>query len=156
MNKHDVLKLNSVPEGKEPWLSYDDYHRLKRLFEAVPLSTGENDVTDDRYLALHHFLTQIAGLTLPLNEAAIHSNAFTLIRRGYKVEDIIPAEYARLRDLMDGLPEPDPDDEDLYETGGHRMLYDYLTQGMGLPVQRGRGPAWHRANALIKRYEAGL
>jgi hypothetical protein len=155
MNKRDILKLNSVPEGQEPWLSYDDYHRLKRLFEAVPIPTDENAVTDDRYLTLHRFLTQVAGLTLPPNETAIHFNAFTLIRRGYKVEEITPAEYARLRQLMNGLAEPAPDDEDLYETGGHRMLYDYLTQSMGLPVQRGRGPAWHRASALIKRYEAG-
>ena len=54
---------------------------------------------------------------------------------------------------MVGLEQPGIDDTDLYETGGHRDLYNYLTKGMGLSVQPGRGPAWHRAQALIKKYE---
>jgi hypothetical protein len=34
LNKQEVLKLNIVPEGKEPWLNYEDY--LKGAI--VPLS----------------------------------------------------------------------------------------------------------------------
>lgn len=74
--------------------------------------------------------------------------------QGYKVETITQAEYEHLRQLVEGLEQPSPDDLDLYETGGHRDLYNYLTQKMGLSVQRGRGPAWHRAQALLKKYEA--
>lgn len=28
----------------------------------------------------------------------------------------------------------------------------YLTKAMGLSVQRGRGPAWHRAKALMEKF----
>ena len=69
------------------------------------------------------------------------------------VENITQAEYEHLLTLMDGLEKPSIDDMDLYDTGGHRDLYSYLTKGMGLSVQPGRGPAWHRAEALIKKYE---
>lgn len=69
------------------------------------------------------------------------------------VEDITQIEYEHLLKLMDGLEQPDVDDMDLYETGGHRDLYTYLTKSMGLSGQPGRGPAWHRAEALIRKYE---
>lgn len=57
---------------------------------------------------------------------------------------------------MDGLEQPTIDDTDLYDVGGHRELYNYLTKGMGISVQKGRGPAWHRANDLIEKFEAEI
>jgi hypothetical protein len=70
------------------------------------------------------------------------------------VETITPQEYDDLIRLLDGLLEPAGDDMDLYETGGHRALYEYLTRQMGLSVPAGRGPAWHRAQNLVKKHEA--
>jgi hypothetical protein len=154
MNKAEILELNVIPEGQEAWLSYDHFLELKRLFEAVPLPTTEETTADLPYVDLYRFLTDIAGLKLPFNEAAIHFNAFALIRRGYRVETITAEEYKQLCRLMEGLEQPSIDDLDLYDTGGHRKLYNYLTKGMGLMVQRGRGLAWHRAKALIEKYEA--
>lgn len=154
MNKTELLQLNVIPEGKEAWLNYDHYLELKRLFEALPVPTTKETTTDLQYLNLHRFLTDVAGLKLPLNEAAIHFNAFALIRRGYRVETITTDEYQQLRRLMEGLEQPGLDDLDLYEVGGHRKLYTYLTRGMGLTAQQGRGPVWHRAKALIEKYEA--
>ncbi len=154
MNKNEILQLNVLPAGKEPWLSYDDYLKLKRLFEATSLPQDEDITADSPYIYLHHFLTKVARLELPLHQATIHFNAFALIRRGYKVESITQAEYEHLRRLMNGLEQPDMDDLELYDTGGHRDLYNYLTKAMGLSVRNGRGPAWHRANDLLKKYEA--
>lgn len=82
MKKQDFLKLNVVPEGKEAWLSYENYQELERLFEAVDVP-GPGEL-DDSYLALYDFLVRTAGLTLPRDKASIHFNAFTLLRRGYK------------------------------------------------------------------------
>ncbi len=155
MNKAEVLQLNVLPEGKEPWLSYDNYQELRRLFETMPLPSNESAAAGSQYIYLYRFLTKVAGLELPINEAAIHFNAFALIRRGYNVEEITQEECEHLLRLMDGLEQPEAGDTDLYDTGGHRELYNYLTKGMGLSVQKGRGPAWHRANALIKKYKAG-
>jgi len=154
MNRHDVLQLNVIPDGKEAWLTYEQYLRLKQLFETLPLPDATETTTNPHYLQLHQFLSSVAQLDLPLNEAAIHFNAFALIRRGYNVESITPTEYERLRQLLAGLEQPAPDDTDLFDTGGHRVLYDYLTREMGLPVQKGRGPAWHRANDLLNAYAA--
>ncbi len=153
MNKAEILQLNVIPEGKAAWLNYEQHLELKQLFETVPLPSTEETTDDLAYLTLYHFLTQIAGLELPLNEAAIHFNAFALIRRGYRVEFITLEEYEQLQHLMAGLAQPAIDDVDLHDTGGHRTLYDYLTKAMGLTVQPGRGPAWHRAMALIEAYE---
>ena len=33
-----------------------------------------------------------------------------------------------------------------------KYISQYLTKAMGLSVQRGRGPAWHRAKALIEKF----
>jgi hypothetical protein len=149
MNKQDFLKLNVVPEGKEPWLSYENYLKLGQLFEAV--DSPDRGIDDD-YLALHHFLVAVAALEVPQDAASIHFNAFTLLRRGYKVEEITPQEYADLVRLMDGLEQPDRNNMDLYDMGGHRDLYNYLTKTMGLPVLAGRGPVWYRAQTLIEKY----
>jgi hypothetical protein len=154
MNKNEVLKLNVVPDGQEPWLSYDDYQKLKRLFETMPLPSREGGGDNHQYLHLHRFLTEAAGLALPMDEASIHFNAFALIRRGYKVEPITKQEYEQLRQLMVGLEKPEAEDPDLHDAGGHRALYNYLTRRMGLSVQPGRGPVWYRANDLIKKYES--
>lgn len=154
MNKTELLQLNVIPEGKAAWLSYEQYLRLKQLFEAVSLPSLEDTADDLAYLALYHFLTEVAGLELPRNEASIHFNGFALLRRGYKGETITLDEYEQLRRLMIGLEQPSIDDFDLYEIGGHRTLYDYITREMGLTVQRGRGPAWHRAKVLVEKYEA--
>jgi hypothetical protein len=154
MNKAELLQLNVIPEGQAAWLSYDQFLKLKRLFEALTLPTNKESTADLRYIDLYHFLTNVAGLNLPCREAAIHFNAFALIRRGYRVETITATEYMQLARLMENLEQPTVDDLDLYDAGGHRDLYTYLTQGLGLPVQPGRGPAWHRAKALLEKYEA--
>jgi hypothetical protein len=151
MNKQELLKLNVVPEGKEPWLDYEAYLKLGQLFNAV--SPPDQNLVDSDYAALYHFLVTVAGLELPMEPDSIHFNAFTLLRRGYKVEEITETEYKALIRLMGGLEQPDKNDLDLYETGGHRDLYTYLTRMMGLFVQPGRGPVWYRAQALIERYK---
>jgi hypothetical protein len=151
MNKQDVLKLNVVPEGKEPWLDYESYLKLGQLFDTV--RPPDKNLIDSNYAALYNFLTTVAGLELPLETASIHFNAFALLRRGYKVEDITATEYKNLIRLMTGLEQPDKNDMELYDSGGHRDLYSYLTQMMGLFVQAGRGPVWYRAQALIDRYQ---
>jgi hypothetical protein len=150
MNKQDFLKPNVVPEGKEAWLSYEDYLALERLFEAVGVP-GPGKF-GDTYTALYGFLVRTAGLTLPKDKAAIHFNAFTLLRRGYKIEEITEREYRELLRLMDGLEQPHKTDMELHDTGGHRDLYNYLTKTMGLPAQAGRGPVWYRAQALIEKH----
>jgi hypothetical protein len=71
---------------------------------------------------------------------------------GAKVEEITETEYLGLIRLMDGLEQPDRHDMDLYDTGGHRDLYNYLTRQMGLAVEAGRGPVWYRAQSLIESY----
>ncbi len=85
MNKQHILSLKVIPDGQAPWLSYDHYLELKRLFESVALPSSDSHVVDSQYMQLYHFLTQIAGLQVPMNEAAIHFNTFALIRRGYQL-----------------------------------------------------------------------
>ena len=149
-NKQDFLELNVVPEGKAAWLNYEEYRELERLFEAVDVpGPGKLDAP---YTALYDFLGRTADLTLPRDKAAIHFNAFTLLRRGYKIEEITEREYQDLVRLMDGLEQPHKTDMELHDTGGHRDLYNYLTRTMGLSVQAGRGPVWYRAQALIEKY----
>ncbi len=152
MNREDILKLNVIPDGKEAWLSHDHYQELKTLFEMVNTPSNDKNIVDSQYFQLHHFLTSIAKLHVPLNEFAIHFNAFALIRRGYQIEDITTEEYDQLLDLMDGIEQAHIDDMALYEFGGHRDLYNFLTKRMGLSVQKGRGPVWHRAKSLIDKY----
>lgn len=152
MNREEILKLNVIPDGKDAWLSYDRYQELKSLFEAVNPPASDKDIVDSQYTQLHHFLANIAKLHVPLNEFAIHFNAFALIRRGYQIEEITAEEYHQLLYLMDGLEQAHSYDMALYKFGGHRDLYDFLTKRMGLSVQKGRGPVWHRAKALIDKY----
>ncbi|MEM7031533.1 MAG: hypothetical protein AAF629_18370 [Chloroflexota bacterium] len=70
-----------------------------------------------------------------------------------KIEYITPEEYHHLSYLLKNAVEAELDDYDLQEFGNHRDLYTYLTQTMGLSVQAGRGPVWHRAKALIEKHE---
>lgn len=154
MNKQDFLKLNVVPDGKAAWLSYENYVKLSQLFDGV--NPPDQSVIDDNYAALYRFLVTVAGLKLPMDTASIHFNAFALLRRGYQVEEITEAEYLGLIGLMDGLEQPDKNDMELYDTGGHRDLYNYLTRQMGLSVEAGRGPVWYRAQALIEKYQTTL
>lgn len=153
MNKEEILQLNVIPDGKEAWLSYDQYQALKAIFDEVEIPSDNPDQLDSTYFHLYNFLTNTANIQVPMNEAAIHFNAFALIRRGYRVEDITLDEYHDLLQLMKDIDQAHIDDMDLYETGGHRDLYTYLTQTMGLFVKAGRGPVWHRAKVLIEKYE---
>lgn len=159
MNKQAVLELNAVPEGKAAWLTYENYLKLEQLFEAVDVpghaeGAQSGSRLDPNYAALYDFLVRVAGLTLrvPKSQAAIHFNAFTLLRRGYAVEEITAAEYKDLVRLLSGLEQPAKTDMDLYDFGGHRDLYNYLTKRMGLFVPPGRGPAWYRARDLVEKY----
>lgn len=150
MNTDTLLQLNVVPEGKKAWLTYDQHTELKHLFESgSPFSLA----MDAAAFRLHRFLTGIAGLDVPVNVEAIHFNTFVLLQRGYKVEGITEKEYQDLLRLMEGLEQPDPDDMELYEMGGHRTLYNYLTIQLGISVQPGRGPVWYRAKGLVEAYE---
>lgn len=152
MGKTDtLLQLNVVPEGKTAWLTFDQFQELKNLFEAVSPFLPEMDTAAFR---LHRFLTVVARLDVPVNVEAIHFNAFVLIRRGYKVEEITEKEYQDLLRLMDGLEQPEPDDMELHEVGGHRALYNYLTTQMGISVSKGRGPVWYRAKRLMECYNS--
>lgn len=146
----DILQLNVVPEGKEAWLSYDQYLELKSLFDQV--SPFETEVNAEAF-RLYHFLIGVAKLDVPMTVESIHFNAFILIRRGYKVEEITEKEFQDLVHLMDGLERPELDDMVLHEYGGHRNLYTYLTTKMGISVQAGRGPVWARAKRLVEEYE---
>ncbi|HNB54440.1 MAG TPA: hypothetical protein PK530_21010 [Anaerolineales bacterium] len=66
------------------------------------------------------------------------------------MEEITEKEYQDLLRLMDDLEQPDPDDMELHEAGGHRNLYNYLTTQMGISVPKGRGPVWYRAKRLLE------
>jgi hypothetical protein len=136
MNVETILQLNVVPEGKEAWLSYDQYLELNRLFDRV--SPFETEVNGEAF-RLYDFLTTTAKLNVPITVKSIHFNAFVLIRRGYKVEEITEKEYQDLVRLMDGLEQPDPDDMELHEFGGHRNLYAYLTTKWEFRCRQGVG-----------------
>ncbi len=153
MNKKTILQLNVLPEGKEAWLSYDQYQELKRVFEAVGLPSNEISIQDKAYFKLYNFLTDVAQLSVPMNEAALHFNAFALIRRGYEIEEIMPEDYEQLAKLTANTDPADIEDMVLHDFGGHRDLYNFLTSKMGLSVKPGRGPVWHRAKDLLNHYE---
>ena len=144
--------VNNVPEGRQAWLSYVDYRKLRTLADAA---IGG----DDSVLApLQAFLERTAGLALPVNidGEALRRAAFTLVRRGYLVESIDPGEYGWLLVLFEVAQKADSDDMDLAETGAHRALHSFLTQRLGLDVEAGRGPVWHRAAKLLDAYRAAI
>ena len=154
MNKKDLLQLNVVPDNETAWLNYDQYQALIEMFERVKTPSDDTTILDVDYVQLYDFLTNTAKLQVPMNEPAIHFNAFTLIRRGYKIEEVTAEEYHQLLALMADVDRAEIADMNLAEYGGHRALYEYLTQRMGLSVKAGRGPVWHRAKALAEQYQA--
>jgi hypothetical protein len=155
MNSAEVVAtLNHIPDGKTAWLSHLQYLELGKLLDSVEPPAPSHIQLSEAYFHLHRFLSEKANLTIPETEVAIHFNAFALLRRGYKIEDITEAEYKKLVALMDGIEQPERDDMNLYETGSHRALYEYLVKGLGLVVLPGRGPAWHRAKKLMAHYES--
>lgn len=143
-----VDRLCVVPDGKLAWLSYKQYRRLQKLFDAVDIPTTDPTL-DSSYATLHYFLSVEAGLDIPPTQSHIHYNAFALMRRGYIKEELTATEYTQLRRLFDQATETDIDDMDLHAEGNHRALYNFLTRGLGLFVEAGRGPVWHRAKALL-------
>jgi len=153
MDKEALLKFNRVPDGKPPWLSYKAFRKLQRLFEKLAPPEESKALEEEDYIRLHDFLSEVAGIKLPESQEAVHMNAFVLIRRGYQVEEITETEYARLTQLLEGTEEVYPDDLELHDFGNHRALYTYLSEGLGVFVEPGRGPVWHRARQLIEHYE---
>jgi hypothetical protein len=146
-----IKKLNVVPEGKPPWLSYSKYREFRKLFSAVdPPTKGET--VRPGYANLHDFLVRVAKLNVPLNEQSIHVNAWVLSSRGYKIEELTEAEYHNLTELMEGTAEADMDDLILHEFGNHRNLYNYLVKELGIEVEAGRGPVFQRARLLLENH----
>ncbi|NJM52667.1 MAG: hypothetical protein HC846_04270 [Blastocatellia bacterium] len=148
-----VSTLNCVPQGMAAWLTYDQYQDLRSLYAALENPLTEIGPLSANYVAMHDFLLRVAKLVVPETAAAIHFNAFALLRRGYVQEELTEAEYTRLRQLLDGAEQPDIDDMTLHDEGTHRAIYNYLTRGFALSVAKGRGPAWHRATKLVNAYE---
>jgi len=149
--KKIVEELNRVKDGPA-WLSYTHYRKLVASFEAV--SVPDDEPMTPEYLALHEFLVDVAKLTdLPSTKRHTHFNAWALMRRGYKPEELTETEYKGLKALFEIAQPADEDDLELHEEGTHRAIYAYLTKAIGLDVVAGRGPVWHRARKLIEAYE---
>lgn len=152
MDKEALLKLNRVPDGKPPWLDYKAFRRLQQLFERLTSPAEMGGLGSEDYYRMHDFLIDVAGIAIPEMQEAVHLNAFILIRRGYRVEEITEAEHERLLQLLEGTEIAALDDVELYDFGNHRSLYTYLSEGLGIYVEPGRGPVWHRAQQLVDHY----
>ena len=63
--------------------------------------------------------------------------------------DLTPKEMAGLIEIFSMTNAADFDDMELHQEGSHRALYNYITKTLGLSVEAGRGPVWHRAKRLI-------
>ena len=148
-----VATLNRVPNGIAAWLTYDEYQVLRTLYAALENPHTETGPLSTNYVAMHSFLSYVAKLDVPETVPAIHFNAFAMLRRGYKQEELTEGEYGKLRRLLSEAERPDIDDMELHEEGTHRAIYNYLIRGLALSVARGRGPAWHRANKLVTAHE---
>jgi hypothetical protein len=151
--KNDLLKWNRVPEGKPAWLTYSQYRELRHLFEATSAHSEDELHAGSALAKLQDFLLNVAKLNVPDDDQAIHFNAFVILRRGYRAEEITEQEYRGLAQLMEQAEQPDAHDMELHEIGTHRALYDYISQQLGLFVEPGRGPVWHRAKRLMEAYE---
>ena len=77
-------------------MSYSDYLELDALFQAVGMPLSDDESIRPVFANLHDFLAHTAKLAVPKSEAAIHFNAFVLLRRGYKVEELTGAEHQKL------------------------------------------------------------
>ncbi len=86
MTQQELLQQNAVPEGKPAWLSHGQHNELRRLFEALPSPATQSAEAEIAYARMHHFLVEIAQVNVPDDKAAIHFNAFVLIRRGFRVD----------------------------------------------------------------------
>lgn len=153
MDKAALMQLNRVPDGKPPWLDYKAFRKLQQLFERLDPPEEQGGLGNQDYCRLHAFLVEAAGLPIPESQLAVHLNAFFLIRRGYQLEEITESEYEHLLKLLAGTDKADLDDMELHDFGNHRALYQYLTEGLGVFVEPGRGPVWHRAMQLVKHHE---
>ncbi|HUF37561.1 MAG TPA: hypothetical protein VMN57_03475 [Anaerolineales bacterium] len=153
MDKEALLKLNRVPDGVPAWLDYKAFRKLQQLLEALAPPEETDGLGDEDYIRLHAFLADVAGIEVPETQEAVHLNAFVLLRRGYKAEETTEPEYGRLLELLEGTEEPDPDDLELHDFGAHRALYKYLSEGLGVYVEPGRGPVWRRARQLVEAHE---
>ena len=143
-----VLELNVVPEGTEAWLSYAAYRQLQKRLHDL---SGEDQ---GAYAALAHFLIEMGKLPLEMSasDETIRFNAYTLLKRGYKIEPLNRQDYTELKALFLQAEPADVEDMDLHETGSHRSLYEMLTRKLGLDVEAGRGPVWHRAKRLLNHH----
>ena len=54
MNKEEVLQLNVTPDGKEAWLSYDQYQELQDMFDQVEIPLGDSSQLDSQYSLLFY------------------------------------------------------------------------------------------------------
>ena len=148
-----VTTLNRVPNGVSAWLTYDEFRVLRSLYARLENPLTETAPLSMNYVAMHEFLSRVAKLDIAETAASIHFNAFAMLRRGYKQEELTEAEYIKLRQLLEGAEEPDIDDMLLHDEGTHRAIYNYLTHGLAFSVAKGRGPAWHRAMRLVIAHE---
>lgn len=153
MDKAALLELNRVPAGVPAWLDYKAFRTLQTLFEGLPAPSETDGLGEEGYLRLHDFLVEIAGLAVPETQASVHLNAFTLIRRGYRAEELTKAEFKGLQELLEGTEAPDPDDLERAEFGAQRALSAFLTAELNVYVEPGRGPVWQRANELVRQHE---
>ena len=143
-----VLEMNVVPDGVEAWLSYSEYRQLQKRLGAI---SGDDP---GAYAALAHFLIETGKLPLDMaaSDEMIRINAYTLLKRGYKIEPLGRADYATLKELFLKAEPADVQDMDLHETGSHRALFEMLTRKLGLDVEAGRGPVWHRSKRLLNHH----
>jgi len=70
--------------------------------------------------------------------------------------EITPGERQRLGELLAAADYAHPDDPELFETGPHRALFNYLHQQMGIDVVAGRGPVYAKARELVGHFDETL
>ena len=141
------------PDGAPTWLGYRAFRRLQHLFENLTPPAGIDGLGDVDYFHLYVFLADVARIEVPQSQAAVHQSAAGLIRCGYRAEEMTESEYERLLVLLACAEAADQDDMVLHDFGPHRGLYAYLTEGLGLYVEPGRGPVWSRAKELVRQHE---
>ena len=63
--------------------------------------------------------------------------------------ELLFSEYKMLSAIFDECDYAHPDDMQLFESGNHRHMYNYLCS-VGVYVTPGRGPVYHAAAELLK------
>lgn len=140
-----LKERNLIPEGKAAWIPYQRHVELSILFENN--IEYESVITTAR---IQEIIAVSVGInTTGLSIAETMQNAWTLIRRGYLPENLSLNELDGLAQIFAEAEEADIEDMELHEEGSHRALYNYITKTLGLYVEAGRGPVWHRAKRLI-------